>query len=120
MMKRLLAPCLSLLCLAAPVQADIQSLLQLVDYMGVDYPEAVQNGEVVNEFEYEEMVEFAQRIRGEIDQLDVSPATNDLVVLSEQLTLSVDTYSDASDVADLTQSMRQVIMENFDLVLTSW
>jgi high-affinity iron transporter len=118
MMKRLLAPCLSLLCLAAPVQADIQSLLQLVDYMGVDYPEAVQNGEVVNEFEYEEMVEFAQRIRGEIDQLDVSPATNDLVVLSEQLTLSVDTYSDASDVADLTQSMRQVIMENFDLVLT--
>lgn len=117
-MTRLITPFLTLLFLAAPVRADVQSLLQLVDYMGVDYPEAVENGEVINEFEYEEMVEFAQRIRGEIDQLGTSPASEELIVLSEQLALSVDTYSDAGDVADLTQSMRQVIMENFDIVLT--
>ncbi|NIN35105.1 MAG: hypothetical protein GTO60_08480, partial [Gammaproteobacteria bacterium] len=38
MMKRVFALCPLILCLAAPVKADIQSLLQLVDYMGVDYP----------------------------------------------------------------------------------
>ena len=41
---------------AAPaVAAQGRLLLQLVDYIGVDYPPTIEDGKVVDEFEYKEM-----------------------------------------------------------------
>ena len=39
--------------------SDMRQLLQLAEYVGVDYSEAVANGEVINPDEYSEMTEFA-------------------------------------------------------------
>jgi high-affinity iron transporter len=38
---------------------DVEQLLQLVDYIGVDYEEAVKDGQVINPAEYVEMQDFA-------------------------------------------------------------
>lgn len=38
---------------------DIDRILSLVDYIGGDYSNAVKNGEIVNEFEYQEMLDFS-------------------------------------------------------------
>jgi high-affinity iron transporter len=62
-MKRLFVV-LSLLLVSSLSRAgDIQQLLQLIDYVGVDYAEAVADGVVINAAEYVEMQDFAQGIR---------------------------------------------------------
>lgn len=60
MISRLAVP--ALLLLAAIAQAgpqQVQTLWRLLDYIAVDYPEAVQDGAVVNALEYDEMREFS-------------------------------------------------------------
>ena len=37
-------------------------MINLADYIANDYPNAVQDGEIINEFEYAEMAEFSNRI----------------------------------------------------------
>ena len=56
---RCLAVCLLLLVVpAAHADVDAQTAWRLLDYIAVDYPEAVQGGQVVNAGEYAEMTEF--------------------------------------------------------------
>ena len=38
---------------------DIDRILSLVDYIGGDYSNAVKDGEIANEFEYQEMLDFS-------------------------------------------------------------
>ena len=48
---------------------DAQTLLHLLDYIGVDYAEAVEDGRVKNDDEYKEMQEFAAQVRERIARL---------------------------------------------------
>lgn len=116
-MKRVIG-FLSGLLLSGFVHADVQTLLQLVDYMGVDYPEAVQNGAIINEFEYAEMQEFAGRIQSEIDQLEPTAATAELKTLSQQLSAGVAGMIDPPAIAGMTQAIRELLMSNYEIVLT--
>ncbi len=116
-MKRVLGLVLGLV-LTGLVQADVQTLLQLVDYMGVDYAGAVENGQVVNEFEYTEMGEFAGRIQTEISQLEQTAASPELNTLSQQLATAVTAMADPSVIAGLTQTIRELLMTNYNIVLT--
>ena len=52
----------ALLVLSLPSWAnpDVQTAWRLLDYIAVDYREAVKDGVVVNPEEYTEMVEFAK------------------------------------------------------------
>jgi len=70
---RLIVP-LMLLCVgfagsASAQQAEVQTTWRLLDYVAVDYPEAVSGGRVVNEAEYAEMIEFSASIRERIGRL---------------------------------------------------
>lgn len=116
-MKQLIA-ILASLFFTAPLHADVQTLLQLVDYMGVDYPEAVQIGVIVNEFEYAEMLEFGQRIEAEIAALEQSAASPELTSLAQQLQAGVAAMADPSLIAEQTQSIRRLLMANYTIVLT--
>tara|TARA_B100000686_G_C16789434_1_gene977593 strand:- start:2170 stop:2628 length:459 start_codon:yes stop_codon:yes gene_type:complete len=40
---------------------DLRTLVTLLDYISKDYPVAVENGEIINEFEFAEMSEFAKK-----------------------------------------------------------
>jgi len=79
---RLLSVFLALI-LALPLWAKPVSdaqLLQLVDYVGVDYEEAIgENGQITNPGEYEEMQEFSATILGAIEALPESAQKADLI-----------------------------------------
>lgn len=53
---------ISLVFVVPAVAQDAQTILHLLDYIGVDYPEAVENGKVKNEDEYKEMLEFTGKV----------------------------------------------------------
>ena len=103
------------LCLAFAATAEMRTLLQLVDYVGVDYPEAVADGEVINAAEYAEMVEFAGRIGSELTGLGLDD--DELAALVEQLQAAIAAKAEAADIAALTQNLREQLMAGADLEL---
>lgn len=61
--------------------APAQTVWRLLDYLAVDYAGAVQDGKIVSEAEYKEMVEFSRSARERITLLPVTPAK---MVLQQQ------------------------------------
>src|SRR5687768_12400080 len=67
---------------AAPASAqtgDVQTAWRLLDYIAVDYREAVEGGRIVNQLEYDEMVEFSGSVRERFDALPDKPAKPGLI-----------------------------------------
>lgn len=58
----------------APDNASVQTTWRLLDYVAVDYREAVRDGSVVSESEYREMAEFSASARERIEGLPVTDA----------------------------------------------
>ena len=54
---------------AATTAAEVQTTWRLLDYMAVDYSEAVRNGRVVNPAEYAEMIEFGRAVGERLNDL---------------------------------------------------
>ena len=59
---------------AARADAGVQTTWRLLDYIAVDYPEAVADGRVVNDFEYKEMAEFSASVAERVAALPATPA----------------------------------------------
>ncbi len=112
-------PLLMTLCLLIAPSAfagESQQLLQLLDYVGVDYAEAVANGKVVNAGEYEEMNEFAGAIGTTISALPWHEAKAALQQEAAALKVAIETMRPPADIAAMTGSMRGRIMENYEVV----
>ncbi|WP_240222108.1 FTR1 family protein [Rheinheimera hassiensis] len=101
-MKKLLLLCLLLVTL--PGQAS-DKLIQLIEYIGADYKEAVQQGQVVNAAEFAEMQEFASLIPAQLP-----PEQHELqqqAILLQQL---VAAHADEADIQQLTATMRKAVI----------
>jgi high-affinity iron transporter len=116
---------LLLLALAAPPSAtpalasgDPSAVLQVVDYVGVDYPEAVAGGKVIHAGEYAEMREFAARIVDGVARLDDSPAKPALGEDAAALGRLIANRSAPAEVAALTKRMREGLMRAYPVAVT--
>jgi high-affinity iron transporter len=116
-MKQLL---LTLCLFIAPTAfaGETQQLLQLLDYIGVDYAEAVEDGKVVNAGEYEEMNEFAGAILTTISAIPWHDAKAPLQQEAAALKVAIETKRPPADIAAMTGAMRGRIMSSYDIVAT--
>jgi high-affinity iron transporter len=72
---------------AAPASAQsangsaqtVQTAWRLLDYIAVDYREAIQGGRVINQAEYAEMAEFSASVSEQLAALPAKPAKAELV-----------------------------------------
>jgi high-affinity iron transporter len=97
---------------AKPV-SDAQ-LLQLVDYVGVDYEEAVgEDGQITHPGEYEEMQEFSATILGAVEALPENEQKADLIVSATLLQQLVENKAPLAQVrkqtSDLSQALQAVL-----------
>ena len=115
MMKQLL---LTLCLLISPTAfaGEKQQLLQLLDYVGVDYAEAIEEGKVINAGEYEEMNEFAGAIVTTISALPWHEAKSPLQQEAAALKVAIETKRPPADIATMTGAMRSRIMNSFEVV----
>jgi high-affinity iron transporter len=93
-MFRHLAPLLCLLALlgaapAAAQNAEVQTAWRLLDYIAVDYREAVRDGRIVNDGEYKEMGEFTASVRERLAALPEKPVKAKLVADAASLQAAV-------------------------------
>jgi high-affinity iron transporter len=117
-MRRTLAPLLLALASALPVLGDPGELLQLVDYVGVDYPEAVAGGAVRNPAEYAEMQEFARRIGQGVAALDERAERRELLAQAGALAALIDAKAPPARVAELARRMRDLLMRAYPVPTT--
>jgi len=114
-MKRFLVALLFWFTPLLSAQADLQQLLQLVDYVGVDYTSAVDKGAVVNEAEYNEMRDFTAGIRQQAGALPDSPAKVSILRQAERLAGLVEQRVDAHEIQALTADMRLALISAYHL-----
>ncbi len=114
-MKRLL---LTLFILFSPLSfaGETQQLLQLLDYVGVDYAEAVEDGKVINSGEYEEMIEFSGAITSTIAALPWDEAKAPLQQEAAALKVAIATKRPPADIAAMSGAMRSRIMNRYKVV----
>src|SRR5690606_13260084 len=99
LLRCLSALVLATLCLAAHAAPGAsQTAWRLLDYIAVDYPEAVSNGEVVNEFEYAEMLEFSTSAGELIGELEPTPAREDVLEQVRGLQSAIEARQDPARV----------------------
>lgn len=87
-----------------PTQAS-DKLIQLIEYIGADYQSAVESGQIINNAEYGEMLEFAQLISAQLPENSAELASQ-----AVELEKLIAAKADAADVKQLTAKMRQIII----------
>jgi high-affinity iron transporter len=112
-MRPLLAG-LALIAATAAAQ-DAQTLLHLLDYIGVDYAEAVEGGKVKNEDEYKEMLEFAARVAAQANNLAGNPAKAAIVRDAQALEKQVQDKAAPAAVAEKSRELRWSIVRAYKL-----
>ena len=106
------------LVFAAPAFAqEAQTILHLLDYIGVDYPEAVEDGKIKNEDEYKEMLEFTAQIAEQVRGLPESSKKTALVADAAALAKLVQDRAAAASIAEAAGKLRWAIVGAYNLRL---
>jgi len=105
----LLAASLAGVAGGAPADDPAPAILHMLDYVAVDYAEAVRDGAVVDAGEYEEQVEFVSQARALLDRLPPHPARARLAADADALLALVRARGPAADVAAAAQRLRRAL-----------
>lgn len=97
--------------------APVQVAWRLLDYIAVDYPEAVQDGRIISETEFAEMTEFAQSAQGRIAALSPSEAQEDLQARAVALQSLIAEKVPPATVATAARSLAADLLTNYPVPL---
>ena len=116
---------LSSLLLAGAVQAqqsslenDTKQLWQLIDYMSVDYGGAVNNGVVVSESEFAEMVEFTQNAVERAEALPAHENKKSVVEAIKELYAAVERKGNADEIARLAHHADALLITAYPIPMS--
>lgn len=90
--------------------SEAQVAWRLLDYVGVDYAGAVENGQVTNPAEYGEMVEFSSQILTRLEALPSTSSKADLVRDAVALQVAIRNRSDPRTVAGQAKSLAAAVL----------
>lgn len=97
---------------AAPADPqELRQLMQMAEYIGVDYSAAVANGEVLNKDEYAEMQEFSQLLLQRGGQLPPSDKSEAIAQQTRALKAAIDNKADLAEIQKYTAALRQSLLE---------
>ncbi|WP_310468150.1 FTR1 family protein [Sphingomonas sp.] len=109
------------LALSAPAFAavtdEVQTSWRLLDYIAVDYREAVRGGKIVNAAEYQEMVEFSAAVSKRLAALPADPARDDLIAQSAALQSAVDAKAEPASIATAARKLAAGLLAAYPVPL---
>ena len=100
---------------AAQPAERAQTILHMLDYVAVDYPEAVKDGKVVDQSEYDEQLEFVTQVRALLEQLAARPERPELLARADRLVGLVRDRRPGLDVTALATQLRWAIITAYDV-----
>ena len=91
---------------------NAETVIHLLDYIARDYPEGVQNGEVVNEQEYSEMLEFSAQAY-ELTELGTFLPQKEQNLLTDlkKLKIRIQEKKPENEIGDLARLIRNNIIQ---------
>ncbi|ODP37478.1 iron permease [Sphingomonas turrisvirgatae] len=111
---------LAIMCLAAPASAQTapaQTIWRLLDYIAVDYPEAIADGKVVNPTEYDEMKEFSATASKLIGELPATPAKANLARQATALERIIATKAPPPAIAAAARGLAADLIKSYPVPL---
>ncbi len=94
-----------------------QRLLQMLDYVGVDYPPTVENGEVVDPVEYAEMEEFSGEIINLLRKMPDHENKRTLLADAAQIRNGIVQRINGEEIRRLTQALKEALISNYSVVV---
>ena len=118
LLKPLLGSLLLSLFISLPAHAEadtqqVMRILHMLDYIGVDYPEFVQDGKILDQAEFIEQAEFAREVDERIVALPDHPIRGSLQTAATQLRAAINDKADGSQVAALTATLSRDIRKAY-------
>jgi len=111
---------LILLFAASTAFADDEArrLVALLDYLGSDYKNAVQDGKIVNQNEFSEMQEFSKRTLELFKQLEETDKADKAGIEPslKSLASQIENKADPKAVAELANSAKQKLITTYNIV----
>lgn len=92
---------------------DLRTLINLLDYIGKDYSNAVENGNVINAAEYREMSEFSRQVAdvfGRLNRQIDKPGFSRLDQKINDLQKAIQNKARAQSISSLSSDIRQKIL----------
>ncbi len=104
--------------LAQGAAADAQTVVHLLDYLGVDYGGAVQDGKIRNADEFKEMLEFSGQVAASLKSLPENPRRSTLVADAGKLASMVQGKAPAADVAAAARKLRWDVINAYGVTVS--
>jgi high-affinity iron transporter len=102
---------------ASAQQAEVQTTWRLLDYVAVDYPEAVRGGAIVNQAEYDEMIEFSASIRERVGALPDHRAKAALIAQADALRQAIAAKAPPERIAEAARRIGRELLAAFPVPL---
>ena len=120
-----LASCIALALLVASCgmawaanRDDVLPILQMIDYVGVDYPTFVQDGQIKNPTEYAEQREFSTDIRRRLMALPDAAGKPELIGLAAEMEQAIEDKVDGAHVQALTARLTTLLLSSYPITLS--
>ncbi len=94
-----------------------QRLLQMLDYVGVDYPPTVAQGQVVDPVEYAEMQEFSGEIVNLLNKMPQREGKRIMLANAADVRDGINQRVDGNQISRLTQALKQALISNYGIVV---
>ena len=96
-----------------PERLEPEKLVFLLQYLGTDYAAAVQAGQVISEFEYQEMLDFSQLL---VEQYRKLEAAQDILTELQLIRTLIEEKRDWIEVRGLTNSLLPRLSQDLNVV----
>lgn len=97
------------------VETRAQTILHLLDYVSVDYPEFVKGGKVLDEAEYQEQLEFSSQVLASLQSLPEVPAKRELLAKAQTLKAKITEKAAGKQVSSLANELRWDVIPAYDI-----
>ncbi|MEW6166576.1 MAG: FTR1 family protein [Pseudomonadota bacterium] len=103
---------------AAADAEQAATLWRLLDYVAVDYREAVdEHGQIVNAGEYEEMREFSRTVQQQLQAMDERRQSGDLQAGADALVAAIDARARPDVVASAARALAAKLLDRYPMTL---
>ncbi len=104
--------------MAAGSQEDrAQTIVHMLDYVSVDYPDTVKGGTVTDEGEYQEQREFAGQVQSLLAQLPAVAGKEALLRDAQALAARIDAKAPGGEVTGLARALAAAVVQRYQLLV---
>lgn len=101
---------------ATPATNQSGYIIHLLTYLASDYAGAVQNGKIVNQEEYQEMLEFSESIDNNVGKLNIDESLKaELKSQSALIKQKVASHENQSEIAPICEAMKKTIIAKLNV-----